>query len=383
MKIMGTPRTKDKAGMVRYFELVADVRDAGLTMRRAEWNFGLAFAASYAATTTTQELDTTLQLWREMEKEHNLSGNDVTFNVLFDAASKAGNFVLAEMIYDEMESRGIEFNRYHHVSLIHFFGLKMDADGLRAAYKEMVEAGEMIDTVALNCVIAGFLRCGEEDAAEHTYERMKEGNALAPDMPQRDYMLGRVITKVLMMFTKVGKAHPQMRNSFQTNVMVSPDIHTFRLLIEHYAIRIGDIGKVAQYLDEMKLLKIPVHPTIFLALFKGFFSYGGYEGSMWSAQRLQDVLNALYLARDQNTPNFQIDTWLVIWALRAIKKCSSLEDVVDTFNALEQRWDVVPNRQVYMHEVFDNILRDKDVKIKWRGLDSSKTRASQTKLIEF
>ncbi|CEJ81789.1 hypothetical protein VHEMI01900 [[Torrubiella] hemipterigena] len=388
MKVMGTPRTKSKSGMVRYFELVSDIRDAGLTMRLAEWNYGLAFASSYASKTTSYELETTLKLWREMEKEHGLPGNDVTFNILFDVAAKAGNYDLADMIYQEMENRGIDFNRYHHVSLIHFFGLKLDADGLRSAYKEMVESGEMIDTVVLNCVIAGLLRCGEEMAAEYTYERMKQGHVLAPDMPERDYMLGRVITKVLMMFTKIGKVHPQIKDSLQTNVLISPDIHTYRLLIEHYAIRVGDIGKVAQYLDEMKALKIPVHATIFLALFKGFFSYGGYEGSLWSEQRLQDVLNALYLARDEETSEFFIDTWVVIWALRAVKKCSSIEAVIDTFAALEKRWDVVPDRQVYMHEIFDNILRDRDVHQTWLELDSSKTRSSRmraslNKMIDF
>jgi len=273
-----------------------------------------------------------------------------------------------------MESRGIEFNRFHHVSLIHYFGLKLDSGGIRAAYKEMVESGEMVDTVVLNCVISGLLRCGEEEAAEETYERMKNGHALASDMPQRDYMMNKVITRVLMMFTRVGKQHPELKETLQTNVRLAPDLHTYKLLVQHYAIRVGNLNKVAQYLDEMKHLKVPIHPTIFLALFKGFYTHGGFSGSDWSEKRLEGVLSALYQARDEHAKGFRIDRWLVIWALRAVKKCSSTEAVVRTFDAMSQLWDIRPDRQQFMHAIFDNIIQGKDMKSPWGKWDGTSHR---------
>lgn len=374
LRVMGTPKKRDMESMLRYFALVADVKNAGLTLRRSHWNFALAFATKYAARTTAQEMESALRLWREMEKEANVLGNDVTFNVLFDVAAKAGNFTLADMIYKEMESRGIEFNRFHHVSLIHYFGLKLDSGGIRAAYKEMVESGEMVDTVVLNCVISGLLRCGEEEAAEETYERMKNGHALASDMPQRDYMMNKVITRVLMMFTRVGKQHPELKETLQTNVRLAPDLHTYKLLVQHYAIRVGNLNKVAQYLDEMKHLKVPIHPTIFLALFKGFYTHGGFSGSDWSEKRLEGVLSALYQARDEHAKGFRIDRWLVIWALRAVKKCSSTEAVVRTFDAMSQLWDIRPDRQQFMHAIFDNIIQGKDMKSPWGKWDGTSHR---------
>lgn len=374
LRVMGTPQKRDMESMLRYFALVADVKNAGLTLRRSHWNFALAFATKYAARTTAQEMESALRLWREMEREANVMGNDVTFNVLFDVAAKAGNFTLADMIYKEMEARGIEFNRFHHVSLIHYFGLKLDSSGIRAAYKEMVESGEMVDTIVLNCVISGLLRCGEEAAAEETYERMKNGHALAPDMPQRDYMMNKVITKVLMMFTKVGKKHPELKEALQTKVQLSPDLHTYKLLVQHYAIRVGNLNKVAQYLDEMKHLKVPIHPTIFLALFKGFYTHGGFQGSDWSDKRLDGVLSALYQARDEHAKSFRIDRWLVIWALRAVKKCSSTEALLQTFDAMAQRWDIPADRQPFMHAIFDNILQGKDMKSPWGKWDGTAHR---------
>jgi pentatricopeptide repeat protein len=383
LRVMGTPQTRNMDSMLRYFALVSDVKNAGLTLGRSQWNYGLTFATKYVARVTMREMESGLRLWKEMEKDAHIQGNDVTFNVLFDVATKSGNFTLAEMIYKEMENRGIDFNRYHHVSLIHFFGLKLDSAGLRAAYAEMVNAGEMIDTVVLNCVISGLLRCGEEASAVETYERMKDGHALAVDIPQRDYMTNKMVTKVLMMFTKVGKQHPRLQQSLQSSVQLVPDLHTYKLLVEHYAVRVGDLKKVAQFLDEMKFLKIPIHPTIFLALFKGFYTHGGYEGSEWSDKRLENVLEALYAARDEHAKGFRIDRWLVIWALRAVNKCASTEAVLQTFDVMAQRWDIPQDRQPFMHDLLESIVHDRDLKSpwgKWEGPSNQRKKKDGSRL---
>lgn len=145
LKVMGLPPKRNSESMMRYFALINDVKSAGLTLRKAHWNYALAFATKYSSRITTTEMDTALRLWKEMELTAGVKGNEVTFNILFDVATKAGNFVLADMMYREMEKRGFQYNRYHHVSLIHYFGLKMDSSAIRAAYKDMVDAGEMID----------------------------------------------------------------------------------------------------------------------------------------------------------------------------------------------------------------------------------------------
>lgn len=362
MRIMALPHKKEVDSMLRYFALIADVKHAGLTLRRAHWNYAMAFATKYAAQAGAQEMESALKLWRQMEREAYIQSNDVTFNVLFDVAAKAGNFALADMIHKEMETRGIEFNRFHHVSLIHYFGLKLDSSGMRAAYKEMVESGEMIDTAVLNCVISGFLKCGEETAAEETYQKMKDGNTAAKNMPQKDYMTEKMLTKVLMMFTKVGKSHPQLKKSLQTNVQLAPDLRTYKLFVEYYAIKAGNLGKVAQYLDEMHSMNVPIHPTVFLALLKGFYVHGGVQGSVWTTDRLRGVLSALYDARDQQARGFRIDRWLVIWALRAVRKCATKNAVVQTFDEMQERWDIPEDRHQFMHSFLENVIEDRDMK---------------------
>ncbi|KJZ72715.1 hypothetical protein HIM_07907 [Hirsutella minnesotensis 3608] len=377
MRIMGTPRRRNSNSMLRYFALVADVKNAGLTLRLSQWNYAMAFAAKYTSRTTIKELEPTLRLWKEMEREANVSGNEVTFNILFDVAAKAGNYILADLIYREMDKRGIEFNRYHHVTLIHYFGLKLDSSGIRAAYREMVESGEMIDTVVLNCVIAGLLRCGEEGAVDETYERMKYYHSLAPDLPKRNYSLNKVITKALMMFSRVGKRYPNLKKGFQSQVRLSPDLRTYKLLVQHYAIKVGNIHKVVQYLDEMKHLNVPLHPTVFLALFKGFYLHGGFRGSDWSDARLRSVLAALYQQRDLHANQFRIDRWVVIWALRAVKKCSTEDTLAGTFASLARRWSIRADRQPFMHSFYENIRQGRDMMSPWGVWDAGTNRRSR------
>ncbi|CAK7215901.1 hypothetical protein SBRCBS47491_002634 [Sporothrix bragantina] len=400
LKALGMVEKKDAQSMLRYFAVIADVKDSGFALWMAEWNAAISFAARYVGSSSSSEVEAAVNLWREMEQEASIQGNSVTFNILFDVASKAGNFTLAEMIYKEMEKRGLQCNRYHHVSLIHFFGLKIDSDGIRAAYQEMVNAGEMIDVVVLNCVMSGFLRCGEEDAAERVYERMhqtytgrlkdipmkvpaqKEGPDVVPtaaateeapesatvvsvdpdSLPQSapkmadlvrdapaaptsldtaDFASHKVMTDVLLMLAKVSRGDNKLRASYQHLVPTRPDLSTYRILINHYAVRLGDLSSCTRYLRDMKKLRVPLNGAIFLALFKGFAIHGGRAGTRadWSEQRLRSIWSALLKALDDEVEGLYISTWLVLWALRAFDRCSTPEMVFKAYNSLTSRWD--------------------------------------------
>lgn len=359
LRVLGTPEKRDSKSMLRYFAVVADVKNSGLSLTRSEWNLALAYAARYVGWSTYAETESALGLWREMERDSSIKGNEVTFNILFDVASKSGNFALAEMIYTEMETRGYPYNRYHHVSLIHFFGLKQDADGLRAAYKEMVEAGEMVDTVVLNCVIAGLLRSGEEDGAERVYDRMKASVPKAQVMPQRTYATNKMITRSLMMFARVGRQHPAMLRQLQAGAPMGPDLQTYRLLINHYGVKLGDLAKVAQFLDEMKFFQVELHGAIFLALFKCFAEHGGYKGAAWSLERLESIMRSLLQALDEKVPGLVVERWLAGWVLKAFKRCSTEARVMEAYQALEARWELDAADEAKLMD-FLHIILDQD-----------------------
>ncbi|KAL2135920.1 hypothetical protein VTI74DRAFT_6303 [Chaetomium olivicolor] len=359
LRAFGQPDNRDSGSMLRYFALIADVKNAGIPLTTAEWNCAIGFASKYVGTVTETEVEAALKLWREMELEAGIKATNVTFNILFDVACKAGNLTLAEMIYREMESRGHYYNRYHYTSLIHFFGLKQDTSGMRAAYREMVNAGEMVDTVVLNAMIGGLLRSGEEGPAERLYERMKAatlGDENTPNVPVRTPTSDRAITQALLMFAKIGRRHPALRPTLQRMTLFAPDLQTYRLLVNHYGVRRGDLAKVAAYVDDMKFFKIPLHHAIFLALFKGFATHGGFERSAWSERRLTGIWSALLDAVDSGAAGLEIKTWLAVWALRAFAKCSTRDRVLDVYEALKARWTLSHDEEEFMIDFLSSLV---------------------------
>ncbi|KAI1405578.1 hypothetical protein F4819DRAFT_402680 [Hypoxylon fuscum] len=367
LSVLGSTERKDFRSMLRYFSVVTDTKNSGFPLTRHEWNTALSFASRYVGRSTEVEVEAALHLWREMEQVAGIRGSSVTFNILFDVASKAGKLHLAEMIYQEMIARGFQFNRYHHVSLIHYFGLKQDSGGVRAAYKEMVESGEIIDSTVLNCVISGFLASGEEDSAERVYEKMKTSTRETKSQPDRNYTTQKNITKVLMMFARIGKTHPDMRSNFQQAALISPDLQTYRLLINHYGIKLGDLAKVSQFLDEMKLYDIQLHGAIFLALFKAFGKHGGL-GSDWSAQRLGSVWDAFLDALDAGTEGLYISTWMAMAILRAFAKFSTRSQILDTYEQLRSRWDLDSTNSQFMMDFLSKITHQRGFHVQSRGI---------------
>jgi pentatricopeptide repeat protein len=284
-----------------------------------------------------------MRLWHEMEAAAGVRANDVTFNILFDVASKAGNFTLAEMMLREMETRGLEPDRYYHVSLINFFGLKGDTDGMRAAYKEMVEVGEMVDSVALNCIINGFLRCGDEAAAESVYRRMLQSSehasqtsSISARPPANDYTSDKIVSRVLKMFGRMSRKQPSLRAALQSQVSILPDSRTYRILLEHYATGRGDIQRVVQLLDEMKWAGVPMDGRLYMALLRGFARHGTHIRGAWSEQRLQAVYLALIQALESGDSNVYLTKWLALWILRAFARCSSRMTVFDVYVQLKR-----------------------------------------------
>lgn len=342
LKALGQPPKLNARSMMRYFTVIGDVKNSGIALTRSEWNRVIHFGSKYVGRITEVENEQALKMWREMEIDAGIKGNDVTFNILFTVACKAGNFVLAEMIYKEMEQRGHVYNRYHYVSLIYYFSLKYETGGMRAAYREMVERGEIVDTVVLNAMMSGLLRAGEETAADRIYERMKAANSDLEEVPVKGgVMTERAITQALMMMGKLGRRFPEQRERFQSMALTTPDLQTYRILVNYYG-KQGDLGRVARYLDEMKYFQIPLHGAIFLGLFKGFARHGRLHRSAWSERHLEEIFKALLRAVGERGggggTGVHLQTWLVVWVLRAFDACSGKKRVMEVYDELRGRW---------------------------------------------
>ncbi|EPE36813.1 hypothetical protein GLAREA_08976 [Glarea lozoyensis ATCC 20868] len=357
-----TIEKKDENSMLRYLSVVDDMKNAAIPLTTIEWNSAISFAARYVVKSTEVEVEAALYMWQEMEQVAGVPASDVTFNILFDVACKAGKFALAEMIYKEMGKRGIRYTRFHHVSLIHYYGLQRNGDGARAAYNQLVEAGEIVDTVVLNAMIAALISSYETNAAENTYERMKRmhNDQAVPRLPPKDYLSQRAITRSLKRMAIIGKDNPTLKESFQKRSIVAPDLHTYRILVNHYSIQAGELGKVAMLLEEMKFYGLPVHGAMFLALFKGFAIHGGIRYTDWTSARLEKVWSAFLSILDEQQSNLHVSRWMAAWALRAFSKCSGEDRTLMAWKEIRIRWQPNEMEISFVMEHLKRLIKERE-----------------------
>jgi pentatricopeptide repeat protein len=315
---MSTPYYKSERSMLRYLSLIDDMQRASLPITSAEWSSAIYLAGRSFVRVTDAEIASAFRIWREMEQEAGVQASHVTFNILFDIAVRAGKFVLGETVLKEMHVRGLRLNRLGRVSLIYYHGLRGDGDGVRKSYRDFVEAGEIVDTLVLNCVMASLIHAQEPIAAEQIYERMKRlqdrlvkgkredgeealftkypppgSNRLGTEMASNS--LGRILLRSARLKTILPEHHAELQNSMP----LRPDLITFRNLISHHATTSGDLDRLAVLMNDMgEHFDLPFTTLMFQILFKGFAIHGGSksEEAKWTNKRLELVWQACLAA---------------------------------------------------------------------------------------
>lgn len=331
---------KNKDAMLRYLSVIDDVKSLGLPLTEAEWNSAISFCGQCFARLTAADIEVALVTWKEMEQHAKIKSGNVTFNILFDMAAKAGKFVLAEMILKEMEARELKINRYGRVGIIYYHGLKADGDGVRRAYREFVEGGEIVDTVVINCVIASLIRAGELPAAEQVYERMKRmfNKQTGQFVPKPNWKETRDLGRLLNSLASQYRRDPGKLQQIRDWQCVAPNMHTFSIFVEHHVNQTGEIRRISSLLSEMQVLGVPMHGRIFLKLFKGFAYHGGIRYTSWTKDRLENVWNSLLDLLDQGLDDVRIRKWMVIWTIRAFERCCGRSRTLEIWDELRRRW---------------------------------------------
>ncbi|PGH27495.1 hypothetical protein AJ80_00736 [Polytolypa hystricis UAMH7299] len=308
------PRQRRRVDVLRYLGLVDDMNEASLEMSPSLWTAAIHLAGKSYTTVKKTDLKSALGVWRRMEHQGFVDSTSVTFNILFDIAIKAGQFKVADKVIVEMESRGLDFSRFGRVAKIFLKGLQGDADGVRQAYHDFIEAGEIVDTVVLNCVMASLIRAGEYDAAELMYDRMKDvhqsqlqGGYDGPYPSASDnYVayrkasakLGRVLGMTAFLRDKL----PQHHQALQSSLPLTPDAKTFHIFLSYHANQSGDLDRFMAMLEDMEdIFAIPPQGMVYIFLFQGFAVHGDKPHSEWTLERLRNVwrsfLRALYNSR--------------------------------------------------------------------------------------
>ncbi|KAL8900027.1 MAG: hypothetical protein Q9207_005891 [Kuettlingeria erythrocarpa] len=335
---------KSKTAMLRYLTLVDHMREASIPLLQAEWNSAIAYAGRCYMRVEAAQVEGALRIWKEMEREAGVKSGTVTFNILFDIAIKAGKYVLAEMILEEMKTRGLEYNRFSYVSLIYYYGVKGDGGAVRKTYRDMVDAGQIIDTVVMNCVIASLIRAKELPAAEQIFERMKKlvYQKTGQFVPNSDWRATRDLGRALDIASRTMRDDKEGLQRLQAEQFLVPDLRTFYIFIDHHTLITGELRRVTALLEDMQTLRIPMHGRIYLKIFRGFAYHGGVKYTSWTRQRLETVWTSLLsvLDGDSEVEHIYMMKWMVIWVVRAFAQCCGRTRALQIWEVVRDRWRI-------------------------------------------
>lgn len=310
------PRTRR-----RFFTLLEECIGEQIQLTPVEWGAAMHLAGRAVRIGTDNEVKDAIELWLEMEQS-GVKANNVVFNILFDVAVKAGRFALADTIYNELTSRGMELDRYFRVSMIYYAGAKGDGDAVRKAFNDMVNASEIIDTAIMNCVILSFIRAGEPSAAEHVFLKMKalheaKFGSRGPIDWRARRRLATLLTETGRQLRKDSLAHENTyfgtqfsrdahREKIQEASPIAPDAHTYRLLLRYHTRVSGELNRVQELLAEKKGRGFHVHGSVYLNIFSACIIHGGYAHSTWTPKVLESFWkDFLEASSEPNAEGFQ------------------------------------------------------------------------------
>jgi pentatricopeptide repeat protein len=337
--------------MQRFLSILDDMKHAHIHITKTEWTSAINLAGKTMGVVTADDLQSALQIWRDMEHRAGIKGGLVTLSILFDVAVKAGKYPLAETFIKELHARKLRLHRHFRTSIIYYHGVRQDGNAVRKAYRDLVNAGDIVDTVVLNSVIAALIRAGEPAAADQVFERMKRLHA-GQKKPAPGHMfftrtwrdrrsVGLHLTHESRRLSKL-QDHEALKQ-LQDYAPITPDARTYGLLIRHQAATTGNIDRVYELLQEMRYKSIALDGTIFIALFHGFTHFGGVRYSSWTRDKLEKIWTQYIKALQEGLERTWLSVTAIIVALKAFAKCADADRTLRAWEELRTLWH--PNEQ--------------------------------------
>lgn len=334
----------DETTLLRYLSVMDDIKAANLRPPRIAWNSAIHLAAHPWTTVTDAEAESALYIWKDMEQRQGIIGDEVTFNILFNVAIKAHKFALADMIIQELESRGLRKTTPFRIGAIFRAGQQHDGDSVRRAYREFVEAGEIVTTTVLNCVITSLYEAGESGGAEAIFERMRTvyGADKDRDIPPEEFFAWRAYVAALQKDVEHLRNDPVARQEAQNRAPLRPDSHTFRIMMRAACRQNEGLDRVDELLAQMREIDPPLQLSraMFTNIFYGFARFGKRPYStIWSRGRLElKWLN--YLTEFERDPlGFAFTRKVAIVILRAFLMCCGKKRMWQIWPEIRSRWN--------------------------------------------
>jgi len=335
----------------RFMSVLDDMKSAHIHITQSEWTTAIYFAGRCMGTVSGEEVASALNVWRDMEHRAGVKGGFVTLNVLFDVAVKAGKYILAETFLKELRARKLKLHRHFRVSLLYYYGVMQNGNAVRQTYQDLVEVGDIVDTVVMNAVISALFRAGEPAAAEHVFERMKKLDALKhTPAPGHRFFLNnwRDRRAVGLHFTHQARQLRREKKDeelkeLQDYAPIAPNSRTYSLLIRHHAKVTGDIDRINELLQEMRDRSVKIEGTTFIVMFQGFNAFGGVRYSSWTPDKLERMWTWFLLALENKADRTWLSSLPIMAAIKAFKRCTTIERALSAWEEIRPGWQ--PNEQ--------------------------------------
>lgn len=350
------PRTK--RGMLRYVSIIDEMlaQRPPLVPDMAEWTKCMSFLGRMHKSPTKVDLDKCLDLWNEMENRYNVRAGQITFNVLIDISIRVGQYAITNVLLKEMLDRGLQPDKYTWTSLIAMAGFMRNESEIRKRSRQVVDAGESIDTYILNTIMIAYVRAGHIEYAENLYQHIKQLALLRDEQTTLkdtcSFALGKQ-DMTLDLNTSAShedirttpnhfilhKKHDHILQDLPLSVNCHPDEGTLNILLQHHCAVSGDFNRVTELLAEMDRFGIKDSITLFKSLFLGFATHGDNQGS-WNIDRLDYVFKSLV-----SSPQIKLSQELSRLVIRSYGRLGTIEALQRTWRVLEAAWrtQVGPN----------------------------------------
>lgn len=385
LKHLSWTEFKNAESAQRYFAVLEECVAEGVRIRLSEWNSAIAFAGRWARQTTSDEVKNAVEIWMRMENGGR-TANNITFNVLFDVAVRAQRFALADTIHEELRARKLPLNRYFRTSMIYYAGLRGNGDRVRAAFHALVNGGEMVDTVVMNCVIASLVRAGEGPGAEDVFEKMNRlhesrfGTSAPRHWVERKELGRQLEAKARELREQreehessfFGSAEPvdEHREEAQRQSPIAPDAKTYRILIEYHADITGDMKRIKHLIRLTREGDWRVHGSVYNHVFRGFSLHGAVPWTAWTRQELENLWREFLegvaegremarqeaegqaradpdeddggdeMAPEEDRPPYFVRS-MAIRALRAFYTCAGRKRMLEVWEEIQREWQDV------------------------------------------
>ncbi|KAH8730293.1 hypothetical protein GQ44DRAFT_823612 [Phaeosphaeriaceae sp. PMI808] len=332
--------------MQRFLSILDDMKQAHIHIITSEWTSAIHLTGRAMGNVSAHDLQSALYVWRDMEHRAGIKSSFVTLNVLFNVAVRAENYSLAETFLKELQARRLPLHRHFRISVIYYYGVMKNGNMVRRTYQDLVNAGEIVDTIVMNAVIAALIRAGEPAAAEHVFERMKRLHASKSVAAPGHKFFNRTWRdrrELGLHFTHEGRRLNKTKDEealkqLQDYAPMAPDARTYGLLIRHQAVTTGNIDRVNELLQEMRHNSVQLEGTIFIVIFRGFAHFGGVRYSSWTRDRLERIWTQYLQALQQSLERTWISLMSVIAVLKAFAKCTDPDRTLQAWKDIRKLW---------------------------------------------